>query len=129
MTKNSLEVCTRALRHIGVIDADDPATAADIAYCRDALGSILDELVVDPYNFTISWTAETVPDVYFRPLALLVAVDVAPHFGVPAELRATAIMRLRGIQFPDDREDRADLDDDGTVTDAERDAADRGRYY
>jgi hypothetical protein len=39
------------------------------------------------------------------------------------------IARLRTYGFPDDRDDSKDLDDDGTVTDEEADAAARGQFY
>ncbi len=123
-----IEVIHAALRRLGVLSADEAATADMERYCGDALDALFAEL---PFSegFTITWTLDTVPSSHFLPLAFLLAVEVGPHYMVPTERRSRAMGRLRAVHFSDDRADSRDLDKDGTVTEAEEEAAKRAGFY
>lgn len=129
MTKTSLDVTSEALRRLGVLSNDEEPGADDYALAKRHLDAALSEFATDPYNFGFAWTAETVPDAVFRPLAWLVAADIASHYGLAAEPRSRPLSRIRAFAFPDDRAIRADLDDSGTVSDDEADADLRAQFY
>lgn len=128
MAKTSQDICTHALRMIGVCGVGDDPTADDKAIALDAMQGGLDELQ-DQHGITVTWTVETVPDALFLPFATFVAAEVAPVFKFKGPNRATAIGRMRASLLPDDREDSRDLDDSGTVSAAEVEAGKRAAYF
>lgn len=128
MPKTKLEVVAQAHRHLGLLSADETASADQDAYA----GSILDALFAEMnlvQNMQFTWTVDETPDAAFLPLSGLLATEIAPHYGVASEPRSRAIMRLRAYAFTDDRTDSRDYDNDGTVSDEEADAAVRALYY
>lgn len=129
MTKTSTDVISEALRRIRVLGVGDTAAGDDATTAKDALDALFAELNAVPHSMGFTWTVETVPDALYRPLAWLLAVDLADTYQEAAEPRSRALLRLRAYAFPDDREDRRDLDDDGTVTAAEIEASARAAYY
>ena len=128
MPKTSQDVCTRALREIGVCGVEDDPTAADKAIALEAMQGGLDELT-DQHGITVTWTVETVPDALFLPFASFVAAEIAPIYRLPGPNRAKAIGRMRASLLPDDRDDPRDYDNDGTVTDDEKAMFKRAAYY
>lgn len=125
-----LEVITEALRRIGVVAEDEPASASQEAATGRVLDSLFAQLQEPPHSMAFTWTLATVPDAAFLPLSWLLSVAVAAQNGVPApEPWAAALMRLRAYHFPNDLPLHGDIDDDGTVTDAEAEAAKRAAYY
>jgi hypothetical protein len=128
MTKTSQDVCTHALRLIGVCGVGDDPSADDKAIALDAMQGGLDELA-DQHGITVAWTVETVPDELFLPFATFVAAEIAPVYRFQGPNRAKAIGRMRASLLPDDREDRRDTDDNGTITDEEIAADQRAAYY
>jgi len=129
MTKTSTDVVSEALRRIRVLGVGDTPAGDDATTGKDALDALFAELNAEPHAMGFTWTVETVPDAIFRPLAWLLAVDLAQTYQEQAEPRSRAMMRLRAYAFPDDRDDRRDLDDDGTVTTAEIAASERGAFF
>lgn len=129
MTKSRLDCIEMAHRRLGVLATDDTATADQERFAGAVLDALFEEVkAMQGLGFT--WTTSTVPDAAFLPLSYLLAVEIAPHYEIPPrDNRAALIARLRTYGFPDDREDSKDLDDDGTVTDEEADAAARGQFY
>ena len=129
MAKTRLDVIHQALRHLGILASDTDASADDAAYT----GSTLDTLFAEIQNtqgITITWALDATPDNAFLPLSRLLAVEVADHFEVPAkESFARAMGRLRAALISDDRDNRADFDDDGTVDAAEKEADLRAQYF
>lgn len=97
-----LDVITQALRMLGVVAADEAATADQEAFCRVTL----EALVAEFQEFhMVAWTTDDVPAKSFQPLALLLAADVAPSYMVPAPAsRGNAKLRLLATVNPDDRE-------------------------
>lgn len=129
MPKTKREVAARALRELAVLAADTNAQAEHHSYAVETADACFAELT-NQQGAVVTWTVETVPDAIFRAFALWVAADMAAHFMVaPPVSRSRAIGMVRAYTNPDDREDSADLDDDGAVSDAERDAADKAAFY
>lgn len=128
MAKTRLDVIQMALRRLGVIAADQAATADQEAFAGDTLDALFEE-IKGTQGVTITWALSATPDAAFLPLSYLLAAEIAPHYMVQAEPRSRAMGRLRAALISDDREDRRDLDDDGTVTDAEIAADQRAQFY
>ena len=129
MTKTRLDCIEMAHRRLGILATDDSATADQERFAGNALDALFAE-VKAMQGLTFTWTTNTVPDAVFLPLSYLLAVEIAPHYEIqPRDNRSVLIARLRTYGFPDDRDDSKDLDDDGTVTDEEADAAARGQFY
>lgn len=117
--KTRFDVITRAHRRIGVIGQGENLPAEMHSDAEPMLDGILAELEI-PQNLTLG--ADTFDDVYFLPLAYLLAVDLAPQYEIqPRDIRSNLIARLRAIQLPDDRTK--------AVTDAEKAAELRASYY
>lgn len=128
MTKTRLDVVQQAHRRLGVLSADEEATADQIAFGGEVLDALFAELnSVHSLGFT--WDLTAVPDAAFLPLAGCLAVEIAPHYEIAAEPRSRAIMRLRAYALPDDRTDERDLDESGTVSETEADVFERALYY
>lgn len=128
MTKTRLDVVQQSLRHLGVLAADDPATADMVAYVGGVLDALFEECKT-VHGMAFSWTLNATPEAAFLPLARLLAAEVAQHYDQPSEPRERALMRLRAYAFPDDRPLRADYDDSGTVTEGEQEASDRAAFF
>lgn len=124
----TLEICTRALRLIQVLAADEAAEASDYDIARDALQAEF-ALLKQNQGFAWTWTLDTAPDALLLPLAEVTASLIAPIYGVPGPSYARAVGRLRAYSFPDDRADRRDLDEDGAVSTAEIEADKKARYF
>lgn len=127
MPKTKTDTITRALRVLGVLSNDETARAEDHAYCVEALDAAVAEMATQGITATID--ADALPDAVFRKWADLVAADVASHYGMSGPPRAKAILGLRAYYLPDDRTDRRDTDNDGTVSTDEADAGLRTAYY
>jgi hypothetical protein len=129
MSKTRLDVIQKALRILGVLASDTDASADDSAYAGDSLDTLFQE-IQNTQGVTITWALDATPDNAFLPLSRLLAVEVSDHFEVPPkESFAKAMGRLRAALISDDRDDRADFDDDGTVDAAEKEADLRAQYF
>jgi hypothetical protein len=128
MTKTRLEVVAQAHREIGVLSSDEVPTADQIGYAGDVLDSLFEELK-EVHGMPFTWALDATPDAAFIPLSLCLAADIQRHYEMNKVRRSRAIGRLRAYAFPDDRGDLADYDQDGTVSDDERAAFDRGAFY
>lgn len=129
MAKNSTEIATEALRRINVVSSKETASTADLTYVEAAWDALFAEFAAEPHAYGVSWTVDTVPDYLFRPVAWLLGVQIAQHYQRPAEPEFRAWGRVRAAIFSDDREDFRDIDESGTIGDAEADAGERARYY
>lgn len=129
MAKTKIEVISQANRILGLLSVDEVPTADQYAFAETVLDGLYAELNA-VHNTGFTWSlVDEVPDGIFLPLATLLAVEIAPHYDIPAGPRSAAIMRVRSFAFSDDRPDDRDYDDDGTVTDEEAAAAERALYY
>ena len=128
MTKTSNEVCTRALRMIGVGDVGETLAADDVSFAQEAMQAILDELE-DVHGVSVAWGIEEVPDALLLPFAEAVAADVAPTYGKAGPPRSRALLKMKASLARDDREDPRDISDNGTVDSDEEDAGKRAAYY
>lgn len=122
MTKTSLEVVAEAHRRINVLSVDEEPSADMVSYGQSVLEAVLAEE-------TVSFTSETVPDDVYKPLAWLVAADLAVHHERPAEARGKALYRFHGAIYPNDMTDRRDVDEDGSISEAEEYAGLRAGFY
>lgn len=125
MTRN--EVITLALRRLGILASDRAASADQVDYCNDELTVAIAHLE-GPHGLTIG--SGDIADNIASGMSHLLAANVAPHYGVnPIKSEAAAIGMIRAALLPDDRVDSRDLDDDGSVSEAEADAAKRAEFY
>lgn len=87
MPKSNLDLFHRALEIVNVKAAGQPASAEDVAVCRNALAPLTDELsargVAYIYTSAVDDAAEEIDDKVFHPLANLLAYEIAPSFGLP----------------------------------------------
>jgi hypothetical protein len=96
-TKNQL--IDRALRRLGVLDADESASGSDLSYCAGEYDTMLERLRDDGLAYwpnTNGTTAE-IPDVVFDGLASVLAGRVSVAFG-KAEMAETD--EATGEQMP-----------------------------
>lgn len=129
MPKTSLDVITRAHRAAGVLATNESAENEMRAYGLESLTAIFDELQ-SGHGTAFAWTLETVPDGVFGALADALAATIAPHYGVaPTVSYARAIGRVRAFAFPNDVVDRRDVDESGTISEAEEAAGKRAAFY
>ncbi len=89
MPKTSTEVCTEALRLIGVVSIDEPATSEDLRRAKAHLDDIYASLD-DTDDLAVRWTVETVPDGAFLSMARAVAGSVASSYGRSARAAEAA---------------------------------------
>ena len=101
--KTRIDVINRAMRRIGVKAEDETLTADQIA----SVGEVFDMLIAElGTEVLLSFSGEAVPDKVFIALANLLAVEIAPDYGVPPlTTRGTAYGRVLAILRPDDRSD------------------------
>lgn len=132
MAKTADQVCTRALRKLGVTGIPLEPDSYDMAEAKRAFQGILDELRGVHGGLT-TWTATDTPDQVFLPLADLVANEIAPAYGpqkmAMAPPRSRALGRVRAYLHPNDIADERDADEDGTISEAEEAAGKRAAYY
>ena len=127
MPKNRTEIVELALRELRVLSTDENASADQIGYVGDIADLAFAEFTAT--HQAVTWTLADVPDAVARPFAQLVAADAAEHYGRPAPLRSRALGRILAAIRQDDREDRRDVDEDGTISEDEADAGLRALYY
>lgn len=99
--KTRLDVINRAMRRIGVKAEDENLTADQITSVGEVFDALIEELNTE---VSLTFTSESVPDEVFIPLANLLAIEVAPDYGVsPMTTRGTAFGRVLAVLRPDDR--------------------------
>lgn len=129
MTKTALDVCTYALRRIGVTPVGEEPAGEDMTLAQAALEAFLSE-IKDTHGATFTWTSSAVPDASYVPLARVVACDIAPSYPRPMpEPRGRAVLAFRAGIFPNNIDDRRDTNDDGTISTAEANAGLEAQYY
>lgn len=129
MSKTYDEVAARALEHIGVLSLGENATDEEAAYAVDTLEGLVSE-IRETHGIDVTGGAALVQDVYYLTMAKLLGIEISPRFTVPqVDARHTLIARIRAIGYPDDRRDRRDIDENGTITSDESEAAARAAFY
>lgn len=103
MQKTRQEVALQALRMLGVVAADEPATDDQMAGALAVLDGIWAEVLADA---PADWDIVTgTPMKSFVPLAQMLAADLAAEYGVqPPMTRARARLRLLASYRTDDRD-------------------------
>ena len=99
--KTRLDVISRAMRRIGVRAEDETLTADQIT----SVGEVYDALIAElGTEVLLPFTGASVPDKAYLSLANLLAVEIAPDYGVPPmTTRGSAYGRVLAVLRPDDR--------------------------
>ncbi|MBS1725029.1 MAG: hypothetical protein JSS66_18980 [Armatimonadetes bacterium] len=104
--KSVRDLYNRALELLGVAAAGQTPEAEDWAVMRSALPPLLDELCsLDVIAITINGDDEetlNIPDAAFNGLAILLANEAGPAFGIPAasgDAREGMIQRVRRVTY------------------------------
>lgn len=94
------DVIERAFRRLGILAIDETPQPHDYAYARGVLVGIINE-IQNSQGLTFVLSVDAIPVKYIEPLSLLLAVDLASSYSLPPpSARATAMMRLRAINWP-----------------------------
>lgn len=103
MQKTREEVALQALRMLGVVAADEPATSHQMSGALSVLDGIWAEVSA---SAPADWDIVTgTPMKSFVPLAQMLAADLAAEYGVqPPMTRARARLRLLASYRTDDRD-------------------------
>lgn len=129
MSKTKSELVAEAHRRIAILSVDEDPSTDQTTYGEASADSLFAELLAEPHTMGFTWDLDTIPDGVFRPLAWLLAVDLANHYQVAAEPRSRAMGRVRAFAFTDDRDDRRDADEDGVISEDEEAAGLREQFY
>lgn len=88
MPKSARDLYNRSLELLGVAAAGQPPSAEDYQAMRDACGPLLEELrATEAANIVLTANDESatdIPDECFGPLAIILANEAGPSFGIPA---------------------------------------------
>lgn len=125
------DIIRLAMRRLGVLSADEALTADHESYVGDILDGMFATLK-NVQGFTFTWALDATPDEAYLPMGYLLATEPAvyEHFAVtPREPQSRALIRLRAYAFPNDIDDRRDVDDDGVISEAEEAEGKRAAYY
>ena len=127
MTKTAEQVIARAHRRIRVLAADEPVTAE----MQDLGTEVLEGLFAKVQTqATIAWTLDTVPDDVFLDFSDMLAAYLATEYNRPFNMSpAKAFLSFMECVRPSDAVDRADVDEDDTISEAEEDADLRAQFY
>ena len=100
------DVINQALRRLNLVAEDEQATGDTFAYASRTLDGIAGEIAGELGE---ALNVEAVEAARFAPMANLLAVDVAPAYGLGApDTRGRAWARLMATLRSDDREDIPD---------------------
>lgn len=92
------DVIERALVRIGVCAVDEPVQPDDAAKARATLEGLYEELKTPWGIGDFTWTLDAIPMKVRMPLAHLLAIRLAPDYGMAApEPEKTALVRLRAV--------------------------------
>lgn len=130
MAKTSTDVVTAAYRRIGVAATDSPLDADNYEIGFEAYQGMFAEFAREGLGSKLT-NIEALPDWAFNAVVEMLAVQLEPNHEAPSSQRTwrSGLRRLRRLAFTDDREDPADVDDDGVVSADEKDAYDRAAFY
>ena len=127
MAKTKIDIVNLALRLIGVVAVDEAAQADDMKVWGDVLDAEFARVQVSE-GFTWTFTTDTVPDALYEPFSRYLA-SFMTSYSRPLPSRRAAMAAIREHQLLDDRVDRSDANEDGTLSAAEEAVADRATYY
>ena len=101
--KSVLDISKKALNYVGATGAGQGYSAEDLAIAVSSARPMINELAAS-YNVylgihPIDDDSEDIPDEYFLPLSMLLAIEIGPDFGSPfdAASHEAAIRRIRFI--------------------------------
>lgn len=83
-TRTTQELATETMRMLGLLEAQEEASSEDAAHITRAYEDKLAEL---QFREIAYWTSTAIPKLIFRPVARIIAAEVASSFGkaVPVE--------------------------------------------
>lgn len=107
MPKSARDLYNRSLELLGVAAAGQAPSAEDWQAMRNVIGPLLEELrVTEAANIVLTANNESAPDIpdeCFGPLAVILANDAAPSFGIPtltgADRETKLIRPLRATTY------------------------------
>ena len=97
-TRTRNQLATAALRHLGLVQADDSPAAVDLVYVKDRYEAVLAEMADDDMVY---WDDDEIPYIVFEPLMQFLALSCAVAYGVPGtaedieNARMTYMRRIR----------------------------------
>ncbi|MBK8467831.1 MAG: hypothetical protein IPL32_18625 [Chloracidobacterium sp.] len=97
-TRTRTQFATAVLRHLGLVDAQASAPAADVAYVNERYEAILAEMDDQSMAF---WEDDAIPAVIYEPLLQFVGLSVGTAFGVPSlaeNIEAARMAYMRRIR-------------------------------
>ena len=102
MPKTSNEVCTEALRLIGVVAEDEPMTGDQFSRAQSHMTDIFATLN-NTKGLAFTWTIETVPDGAFLPFARAIGGSVCTTYSKPEFVgwRKQGMDELKEFAAPD----------------------------
>lgn len=119
------DVVRRAFQRLGVVAIDETTQPHDDEFARGVLTELFSELPVSE-GMTFAFTLDTIPESHGGALALVLAAEIAAAYGLaPPVPRATAMVRLRAVNRPQQLQD---MNEDGTIDDADQYLTDVGRW-
>lgn len=130
MPKTSLDVITAAYQRLGVAAEDAPISAEQQVIGKGVLDGLFAEYPSE--GLTTLTDVEAVPDDAFLGVVEMLTQELEGNrYGIPRDEAKwrMGLYRLRRVLLPDDREEAADLDDDGTVSDGEAAVYKRAQFY
>lgn len=101
--KSKKQIIERALRSIGVLAQDEPATAEMEQQAGAVLDSLWAEINAAGPGATFDPRAD-VPDEALVPIAQLLAAEIAGDYDRAGPSRARAWLRVRALYVADDRQ-------------------------
>lgn len=99
------DVVRRAFQRLGVIAIDETTQPHDDEFARGVLTALFAEMPISE-GMRFDFTLAAVPESHLMPLALVLAAEIASTYSaVPPVPRATALVRLRAVNRPQQMDD------------------------
>lgn len=101
--KSVRDVAKKALSYVGAASAGQPYSAEDMAVAISSARPMISELAASNNVYLavhpLDDDAEDIPEEYYLPLSVLLAVEISPEFGSPFDTasREAALRRIRFI--------------------------------
>lgn len=123
MPKSLRDLTDSALRELGVLAVGENASSEDHAVTVENYESLKIHLA-SHRGAVVDWDDDDIPQQLFKPLARLLACEVANSFVQPAPLQpSVALIRVLAIIRPND------LGEAGALTEAQKQANKEAEYY
>lgn len=99
------DIATRSLRDLGLLGANETASADDLSFAEETISAVVAQLTTEGVNI-IGGSDQVVPQEYLVQLSKRVGLDIGPAFGLftiaeaePAKIAANmALRRMNALQ-------------------------------